>query len=815
MADNVTNKKSKITKTKTYNKNLKKYSWRRSHRHIDSYLLPSVALVIAIPSAKKINLSLSHSSIVLALGFISRVAQLFVGDLIHGVVFPPISPTCIVSDDSDSVNVSQSDSLYAKVSKKRKFKPNDTNCIENISTAAERKEVHGNAQDSLTSEKCSSTQNLKLKNEEQSKHTHKTSSEHFQVVSPQIISSQDKLSLVSHPSGDNKFVDINKTKENFNKSLPKDSMTIKEDLNECEDFIKLKTLNKNVSTREKSYSKDAQNDTIQNITALKQNDSIDSILINSDKKMSFQKDAFSFDTKDISNSGNYSLNVIHNTSPEDYTADGAVKITPKKNKYKNDFVSNNNHKDNEIKQFNSFDEDLLPIFNSLNTLIEKGSSYGYNSSEFMHSISRLNQYSEMLNETLKKVNCNLFTGCNCGALNNSQLIEFHENMNHFKKQNEILCSENEALRNIVLRLNQEVANLKKDKENVEDKNISNEYISGLLSSYDQQLKEKDDIIVSLKEIKDKMIPEDKWNALKEQAKIVLEEYEDSIKQIHLYKETICKLTNEHSLKMIELENQLTEQSKGKKYAEQELLELKDGYLLLKSQIEKFEKSQGSIILLNDHLKIVENLNKEHKNEMNQLISKTDDMSFKLAALTKERDTLAVQTSELYAENLCLLSQVKTIEKHTRAQKKQINQQMKEIESLKKMDLTTKETLSQVIKVAEYVKQERDNLTDQMNQKKSEEILASHQESVELKRLQHHLKISKLKAKKKLNQLNQRLQEQNEEFDKLRKTYENELNDLKDIVRQKQNHIERLNFNKSSYDERFNELWSTFHENDKV
>ncbi|XP_065674746.1 putative leucine-rich repeat-containing protein DDB_G0290503 isoform X4 [Hydra vulgaris] len=583
MADNVTNKKSKVTKTKTYNKKLKKYSWRHSHRHIGSYLLPSVALVIAIPSAKKINLSLSHSSIVIALGFISKIAQLFVGDLIHGVEYPPILSTCTVSDDSDSINVSQSDSLYAKVSKKRKFRPNDTNCIENISTASEI----------------------------------------------------------------------------------------------------------------------------------------------------------------------------------------------------------------------------------------KGSSHSYNSNEFKHSISKLNQYSEMLNETLRKVNCNLFNGCNCGAFNNAQLIEFHENMNHFKKQNEILCSENEALRNIVLRLNQEVANLKKDKESVEDKHISNEYISGLLSSYDLQLKEKDDIIVSLKEIKDKMIPEDKWNALKEQAKIVLEEYEDSMKQIHLYKETICKLTNEHSLKMIELENQLTEQSKGKKYAEQELLELKDGYLLLKSQIENFEKSQGSIVSLNDHLKIVENLSKEHNNEVNQLITKMDDMSFKLAALTKERDTLAVQTSELYAENLCLSSQVKTMEKHTRAQKKQINHQMKEIESLKKMDLTTKETLSQVIKVAEYVKQERDNLTDIMNQKKSEEVLASHQESVELKRLQHNLKISKLKAKKKLNQLNQRLQEQNEEFDKLRKTYENELNDLKDIVRQKQNHIERLNFNKSSYDERFNELWSSFHENDKV
>ncbi|XP_065674745.1 putative leucine-rich repeat-containing protein DDB_G0290503 isoform X3 [Hydra vulgaris] len=645
---------------------------------------------------------------------------------------------------------------------------------------------------------------------------HKRSSEHSQVISPQIISSQDKLSVVPHPSRDNKFVDINKTKEDFNKSLSKDTMTIKEDLNECEtDFIKLKTLNKSASTREKSYTKDAQNDTIQNISAFKQNDSRDNILINSDKKMSFKKDAFSFNTRDVSSSVNYSQNVINNTSPEDYLADGAVKITPKKNKYKNNFVSNNNHKDNEMKQFNSFDEDLQPIFNSLNTLIEKGSSHSYNSNEFKHSISKLNQYSEMLNETLRKVNCNLFNGCNCGAFNNAQLIEFHENMNHFKKQNEILCSENEALRNIVLRLNQEVANLKKDKESVEDKHISNEYISGLLSSYDLQLKEKDDIIVSLKEIKDKMIPEDKWNALKEQAKIVLEEYEDSMKQIHLYKETICKLTNEHSLKMIELENQLTEQSKGKKYAEQELLELKDGYLLLKSQIENFEKSQGSIVSLNDHLKIVENLSKEHNNEVNQLITKMDDMSFKLAALTKERDTLAVQTSELYAENLCLSSQVKTMEKHTRAQKKQINHQMKEIESLKKMDLTTKETLSQVIKVAEYVKQERDNLTDIMNQKKSEEVLASHQESVELKRLQHNLKISKLKAKKKLNQLNQRLQEQNEEFDKLRKTYENELNDLKDIVRQKQNHIERLNFNKSSYDERFNELWSSFHENDKV
>ena len=61
--------------------------------------------------------------------------------------------------------------------------------------------------------------------------------------------------------------------------------------------------------------------------------------------------------------------------------------------------------------------------------------------------------------------------------------------------------------------------------------------------------------------------------------------------------------------MIQLENQLNEITKGKKFAERELFELKNNCSLIKYQKEQIQRIQESMIALTDHNKVVEDMKK--------------------------------------------------------------------------------------------------------------------------------------------------------------------------------------------------------------
>jgi len=304
---------------------------------------------------------------------------------------------------------------------------------------------------------------------------------------------------------------------------------------------------------------------------------------------------------------------------------------------------------------------------------------------------------------------------------------------------------------------------------------------------------------------------DEWMQLKAQSKLVLEENHLLVEQKMLYKKTIDDLTREYQMEVTNLSAEKMKQAQEKNRYESLLSDRQFEISQLRNKNDQLIQIIGEQVDHEEHDAKIEKINRNHQNDLNLLQNEIDDLKSMLDATSREKDKLAIQVTDLNALTSRLRLEIELTEKNFRKSEKRLVHCLKQLESVCGKEITTKETLSYVVKVAERNARERDKLLKLVASEKDKTQSVREQlqdDDMKLNKLQNRLQKHKDRNKEKVVDINKRLHHQSKEMESLKVGYEQELDELKDIVRQKQKFIDRIQTSKKSTEVQMNEMWDS-------
>ncbi|XP_057291254.1 centrosomal protein of 89 kDa-like [Hydractinia symbiolongicarpus] len=457
---------------------------------------------------------------------------------------------------------------------------------------------------------------------------------------------------------------------------------------------------------------------------------------------------------------------------------------------------------------------LRDIHKTINTKLTDDEKFGSMESQ-LKSFDLENKNLHDLNDSLMKENDLLKQKIsNRDPLANEQPILIAQ-LNHIKEQNR-------SLNALVHRLTNE---LKRPKEPLKTNHTVGGDLPQLLQSYDEQLKEKTQLI-QLYEQKLSMleknaslmekIPEGnehsvsygEWHQLKEQSRLVLQENQLLVDQKILYKNTIDDLTSQYQHEVNKLSEKSTQYMQEKKSLDFMLSEAHLELSQLKSKYNKLIENMTTQVDSVEHDEEVERIQRSHNQKSNKLQTEINNLQSQLQVLSGERDRLAIQVTDLTADNSRLQLEIDMTKKNYRRCEKRLLRCLHQLETANGREISAKKTLSRVLKVAEKNSSEKAQLArlvESQKEKTDEALDKATTDDRKCIQLKQQIQELKNRSKIKVNDMKKQLRDQGKEMERLKIEYEDELDKLKNIVRQKEKWIDRVQSNKASTELQMNEM----------
>jgi len=374
-----------------------------------------------------------------------------------------------------------------------------------------------------------------------------------------------------------------------------------------------------------------------------------------------------------------------------------------------------------------------------------------------------------------------------------------------KMKNEI-----EALKNQVMSLNEDLLDYKKQSVFATE-TLNGSYMEPTLNLYNKR--SLSPTFPILRRSGKGTVPFEQWESLCEQSKLVIEENQLLSDQKALYKKTINDLTTNYQAEVSRLTAKLNSATRHKKTVEQELSEKECELTLLQDRYANLNERVERSVEIVEHETKLERIHKNYMNEINNLKVEIDDLSSKLEAVNTEKSKLAIQVTDLTATNSRLTLELKLADKNLRRSDKRLHYCMNELQTLAQQESTTKGTLSEVLKLAEKTaleKQQMAVMVESQREKTQEALHQIHKDDATLQQLRRELKNTKERRKNQFGKIKQHIVDQEEEVSGIITQYQDELKGLRNVVREKQRFIEKMQTDKEMTELRLDEMWNSLH-----
>ncbi|XP_078688483.1 centrosomal protein of 89 kDa-like isoform X4 [Branchiostoma floridae x Branchiostoma belcheri] len=425
-----------------------------------------------------------------------------------------------------------------------------------------------------------------------------------------------------------------------------------------------------------------------------------------------------------------------------------------------------------------------------------------------------------------------------------------------KQQAEEVVHENDALKRTVHRLNVELSRYQakyrppspqreegKDARGLPTRGpippwlVDTKYLSPLLLAYDDRLQERDaalhryeeelnDFKTRVEEIlaenqalhkqlhdSDASVPVnmDEWYRLQEQARSVLEENQVLLQQLEVQQEKGADTHRRHIQEVSKLSKRLMQVESEKGEAESQLSQLKGKFNQLRRRYEHLEEESQQQMPIQRHAEEVA----EFKNTLQDMRHKQEgDMEnvlSRLQSVQTEKKSLAIQNTDLQANNKQLEGEIQALGKALRKAQQKLVLMQRQVEFAVAKEADAQHYLSSVLKVAEQTVHERDSLAkiaqaqQEQAQRAVDQVL---QEKFTMGRLEERMKQYKSKTTDKLGSVLDRLREQTDDFNSQRQEYQREIRHLQQLLQDKQDQVDSIIADKKRLDRQLETVWQT-------
>ncbi|XP_028930929.1 centrosomal protein of 89 kDa isoform X1 [Ornithorhynchus anatinus] len=428
-----------------------------------------------------------------------------------------------------------------------------------------------------------------------------------------------------------------------------------------------------------------------------------------------------------------------------------------------------------------------------------------------------------------------------------------------RQQAQELVDENDNLKRMVHRLNVELSRYQTKFRQLSEEEIVKieglpmegppppwlldmKYLSPLLLAYEDRMKEKDDLNVTLEEemrmiriqveevikeneelhkqlIKRSPITSKEWRQLQSQAELVLEENGVLLKQLEIHQAKVKEIQPEHDQKVSELTKQLVLLEAKQQRQEKELTENQEQLEMLQSKCQELKTHLDGRIALDVHTKTVNELKSQLHKEEEKRNSEMEDLMGRITSLQAHTKSLLLEKNNLVAENKVLEAELEMAKKTNRRSQKKINHLKQQVEKAMEKEVEAHQYLANLIGLAENITQERDHLIQLAKCLESEKLGVINkimEGNIRLGKLEEKVKVYKRKAAVKLGNINLRMTEQEEDFAGKTAQYQREMKHLQWLLQDKQQTLDEVLQQKREIEGELEVVWeSTSKENRRM
>uniref|UniRef100_H3A4R7 Centrosomal protein 89 n=1 Tax=Latimeria chalumnae TaxID=7897 RepID=H3A4R7_LATCH len=337
----------------------------------------------------------------------------------------------------------------------------------------------------------------------------------------------------------------------------------------------------------------------------------------------------------------------------------------------------------------------------------------------------------------------------CKDMASLQGEDEHSELRFLRQQAQELVDENDALKMTVHRLNVELSRYQtkyRPLTKEEGLRISGlpaagpvppwlldmKYLSPLLLSYEDRMREKDSALLAYEEEmknfrarvevivrenehfhqqieKDGSVSSREWYRLQNQAKLVLEENQLLMEQLEVQQAKAKDSHNSHVQEVSKLTKKLMLLEAEKHNQQEELLELKQQLETLRPKYQQLRASLDNKVEVDEHMTILSELQRRLQQEEDKRHQEVEDLMGRIAALQTEKKSLLLEKTNLVADNKILETELEMARKTNRKSQKKMGVLKEQVEDAMEKEVAAHQYLANLISLAEKTAQERDQL----------------------------------------------------------------------------------------------------------
>ncbi|XP_006887933.1 PREDICTED: centrosomal protein of 89 kDa [Elephantulus edwardii] len=428
-----------------------------------------------------------------------------------------------------------------------------------------------------------------------------------------------------------------------------------------------------------------------------------------------------------------------------------------------------------------------------------------------------------------------------------------------RKQAGELVDENDELRMTVHRLNGELSRYQTKFRHLSKEEILNikglpmkgptppwlldrKYLSPLLLAYEDRMKEKDELIATLKEdmkafkirvqevVKENEelhqelnkscpVSNKDWRQLQAQAELVLEENKVLLQQLEIQQTKAQEVQQAHLLEVSKLTKQLLLLETKTQNQEKELTDSQKQLQILHNKCQELQTQMEERIAMKVHNSIVNELKSRLQKEEEKGSAEMEELMEKLTVLQVQKKSLLLEKNNLTVKSKALEAELEKAHKTNRRSQKKIDVLKKQVEQAMENEIFAHQYLATLVGLAENVTQERDNLmylAKCLENEKNGVLNKIIEDNIRLGKLEEKVKGYKKQAALKLGNISHRLKEQQEDFAGKTAQYKWEMRHLHKMLQDKQEVLDQALQQKREVEGELEIVWeSTSKENRRI
>ncbi|KAK2187643.1 hypothetical protein NP493_159g04043 [Ridgeia piscesae] len=365
--------------------------------------------------------------------------------------------------------------------------------------------------------------------------------------------------------------------------------------------------------------------------------------------------------------------------------------------------------------------------------------------------------------------------------------------------------------------------------------LKTKYLAPLLVAYDDQLREKEEIVNNyqeelshLRQSVEDVVKENErlhlrieqtdisgptsmteWRQLQEQCKLVLEENQLLMEQLDVHQSKTRDMHTAHVQEVAKLTQQLAVSCAGRKELEEEVDKLRRQCDDLKQQLDTAAVDSKCNVALSDHMMTVSQLKRSQEDDQMKRDTEISELSIKVKTLMADNKGLSQKVEQLRSEKKQLQASEKSLHKVIRKAQRKILTLEKDVEQAKCSEYTVDHYLTKVISAAKESQVEMETyvsavLEQAENNKATLDCVLG--DKTELVKRMHKNKVSKQKLSENLDKALHRVKEQEEEMNRQKQQFDLQLKHLRLLITEKDDMLDLLSGEKKQVECDLETMW---------